>query len=118
MTSNIIYVGVKARVAAIDKATGQTLWQTKLKVFLAASGDSFVTLLVQHGFVYAHSYGQLYCLDAATGEILWQNELEGFGYGIASMAVEGLPSSILPAVAAQQMKQAAGASAATVATGH
>ncbi len=105
MSSNYLYVGTKAQVAAIDKATGSTLWQTKLKGGMA-SGQNFVSLLVQDGRVYAHTYGELYCLDQTTGSILWKNELKGLGYEFASLATEGIPSAMLPAIASFRSRQA------------
>jgi len=120
MNPNIVYVGVKAQVAAVDKATGKTLWQTKLKGGLT-SGERFVTLLVEEGHVYAHTYGELFCLDAETGEILWQNALEGLGYDIVSLASEG-SSSLSPAALAFRRAQRSGSAgvigAGDGATGH
>lgn len=118
MTSDLVYLGVKAHVTAIDRTTGRTLWQTKLKAGLSPSGDSFVSLLVDEGLVYAHTYGRLFCLDAANGDILWQNELDGLGYGIASLAVEGGASAAAPAIAHRQQRQAGAAAATTGASGH
>lgn len=105
MNSNIIYVGVKAHVAAIDRDTGEIRWQTKLKGGLS-SGERFVSLLVQDGRVYAHTYGELFCLDQETGEILWTNSLDGLGYDIASLAVEGRANSPELARAVVRKKQA------------
>jgi outer membrane protein assembly factor BamB len=105
MSSNLLFVGTKAQVAAIDKNSGETRWLTKLKGGLAG-GSNFVNLLVQDGRVYAHTYGELYCLDQETGAILWKNELSGLGYDIASLAIEGIPSSVIPALAAFRNRQA------------
>jgi outer membrane protein assembly factor BamB len=101
MSSNILYVGVKGHVVAIDKATGGTLWKTKLKGGLT-SGERFVSLLVQEGRVFAHTYGEVFCLDQATGAVLWNNRLEGLGYEIATLASEGAPSPSLAAMVAQR----------------
>lgn len=117
MISNLVYLGTKAHVTAIDRTTGRTFWQTKLKVGLSPSGDSFVSLLVDEGLVYAHTYGQLFCLDAANGDVLWQNELEGLGYGIASLAVEGRASASPPAIAHRQQRQAGSAAVAITGAG-
>lgn len=109
MTTDIIYVGVKAHVAAISKIDGSILWQTKLKSG-ATSGDRFVTLLVEDGHVYAHTYGELYCLDADTGEVRWKNELDGLSYDIVSLATEVSSSSSIPARVVRRRKEAAQAS--------
>src|SRR5690242_2770004 len=95
---DIIYLGVKGHVVAIDKQDGAALWKTKLKGGLA-SGDRFVTLLIEDSRVYAHTCGELFCLDADTGEILWNNGLQGLGFDIGSLATEGLSSSADPALA-------------------
>ena len=103
MSSNIIYIGSKAQVAAINKQDGTTLWQTKLK---GGVGQSFVSLLVEAGRVYAHTHGELFCLDGETGTVLWQNDLKGLGYDIASLASEHISSSSLPELVARRKKQA------------
>ena len=91
MPTDVIYVGTKGRVAAIDRSVGTTLWQTKLAGGLTSS--TFVSLLVDHSRVFAHTNGTLYCLDAANGTLLWSNNLPGFGYELASLAVEGLSTT-------------------------
>jgi outer membrane protein assembly factor BamB len=117
MSSNHLYVGVKGQVVAIDKDTGKTVWQTMLKGGLVASGQRFVSLLVQDGRVYAHTYGELFCLDQATGAILWQNGLEGLGFDIATIATEGIPSSALPALVSLRNAQSAAAAACSAGGG-
>jgi hypothetical protein len=108
MSSKIVYVGVKAQVSAIDQVHGTTLWQTKLKSG-AVSGDDFVTLLVDHDRVYAHTYGELYCLDAKTGALLWNNPLDGLGYGLVSLATDARSSGASPVVAHLRQNQATNA---------
>jgi outer membrane protein assembly factor BamB len=87
MSTEILYLGVRGTVAALDPVSGRTLWQTRLVGKFNSA--QFVTLLVRHGYVYAHTGGKAYCVDAKNGRILWCNELPGLGYGIASLAVEG-----------------------------
>ena len=110
-TSDIVYVGVKGSVAAIDKKTGANVWQTEIKS-RAFAANRFVTLLVEAGFVYAHTYGELFCLNALTGEILWRNKLEGLSYDIASLATEGSSSPSIAALVCQQETQRGSDSAA------
>jgi outer membrane protein assembly factor BamB len=109
MKSNIVYVGVKAHVVAIDQNDGRILWQTKLKK--GVSGHRFVTLLLQDRRVYAHSYGELFCLDAETGRVLWSNPLEGLGYDLASLATGGAVTSPLLAAEYHRQMQAAASAA-------
>jgi len=65
-TSRTLFVGVKGHVAAISKVDGQVFWKTQLKSGFLTAGDRFVTVLVEEGRVYAHTYGELFCLDAST----------------------------------------------------
>ena len=111
MQSNIVFIGVKAHVVAIDKNDGRTTWQTKLKAG-AVAGERFVSLLVEDGRVYAHSYGELFCLDAETGRILWNNPLDGLSYDIATIASAGTSSSPVSAAEYRRRKEAEAASAA------
>lgn len=108
---DIVYLGLKGHVVAVDKKDGATLWQTKLKGGLA-SGDRFVTLLIEDARVYAHTCGELFCLDADTGEILWNNGLEGLGYDIGSLASEGISSAAAPALAHRRRQEASKSSGA------
>jgi outer membrane protein assembly factor BamB len=116
MSSSIIFIGVKAHVVAVDRKTGGTLWKTKLKGGLT-SGERFVTLLVEGGCVYAHTYGELFCLDETTGEILWRNALEGLGYDIASLATAGAASPAVAALASLKKKQTSESGAVNAASG-
>ena len=94
--SQVLYVGVKARVLALDRHTGREIWKTTLP----ASGivvDTFVNLLFDGGNIFAHAAGRLYCLDAETGRILWKNDLDGCGYGLATLATTNSSGGRLPA---------------------
>ena len=95
----LVFVGVKSHVLAIQKQTGQEVWQCKCK-----GGSTFVTLLVNGNYVYAHTGGELFCLEALSGRILWKNELKGMGYGLASIAMEGM--SVSPTMVQQQADDA------------
>jgi hypothetical protein len=102
MASNMIVVGIKGTVLAVDRETGTTLWTTELK------GSEFVNLTLEGGDVFAASKGRLYRLDASTGEIRWCNELPGLGWGIVSIA----GASQATAAAEKQRRDAAAAAAA------
>jgi outer membrane protein assembly factor BamB len=99
MSHDHVYVGLNSRVAAVDRRSGETLWQAKLKGVLSG-GTGFVTVLADGGRVFACTSGELSCLDAATGQILWRNKLPGFGYGIAALGVAGNASNTAAAAAA------------------
>ena len=107
---DLLFIGFNRRVAALDKETGEIIWQWK-----ASHGTGFVTLLVEGERVYASVNGYTYCLDAATGKQLWYNELKGFGAGVACLATT-LSSSIyahLGEAAAQAARQRAAAAGAS-----
>ena len=104
--SNLVFVGIKGTVVAVDRDTGETLWSTALK------GSEFVNVTLDAGDLFAASRGRLYRLDPSTGEIKWCNELPGLGYGLVSVA----GSSQITAAAAETHRRAAAAAAATAAT--
>jgi len=52
--SNIIVVGIKGTVLAIDRDTGETLWSTNLK------GSEFVSVTLEGSEVFAACKGRLY----------------------------------------------------------
>ena len=77
---DLVYVGIRGSVVALDRSSGGRVWEAKLK------GSSFVTLLVDGGSVLAGAQGEIFCLDAATGKILWNDGLKGYGFGLMSIA--------------------------------
>jgi outer membrane protein assembly factor BamB len=79
----MLFVGIGGHAVALDRATGQEVWRTKLK------GGDFVNVSVDGGAVIASARGQVFCLDAATGSVRWQNDLKGLGLGLVSIAGDG-----------------------------
>src|SRR5436190_8568512 len=75
-----VFVGIKGAVLALDRDSGERLWESSLK------GADFVSVTVQDGDLFAASRGRVYRLDPSSGDILWVNDLEGLGYGIVSIA--------------------------------
>lgn len=112
-SSDILLLGLKHRVAAVSRQDGHILWSTDIK---GGMGNGFVTITADHTQVFAYSDGHLHCLELLSGRILWSNELQGYGYGMASLAIPGALAAS-PAGIAQIMHNAAvaGASAATAA---
>jgi len=102
--SNLVFVGIKGTVLAVDRDTGETRWTTNLK------GSEFVNVSVDGGDLFAASRGRLYRLDPTTGEIRWCNELPGLGYGLVSIA--GVSQSGI-AAAEKSRRDAQAAAAAT-----
>ncbi len=79
-TSDLIFIGIKGSVIALNRATGEQVWATHLK------GSSFVTVVLEDGMVLASCNGEVFCLDPLNGNGRWHNRLAGFGTGLASIA--------------------------------
>lgn len=86
-TSDLIFVGIKGKVVALDRATGQQVWATHLK------GIDLVNVFVDNGMVLALCHGEIFCLDPLTGDGIWHNPLKGFGIGLATLATEQNPGN-------------------------
>jgi outer membrane protein assembly factor BamB len=84
-TSGLVFIGIKGSVVALNRATGQQVWATKLK------GSDFVNVVLQDGAVLASCRGEIFCLDPRTGIRMWHNSLKGFGIGLATIATESNP---------------------------
>jgi outer membrane protein assembly factor BamB len=84
-TSDLIFVGIKGTVIALNRQTGEQVWATHLK------GSDFVNVVVEDGTVLASCHGEIFCLDPQTGQGRWQNPLKGFGTGLATIAVGDAP---------------------------
>ena len=105
-TEQLIFVGIKGTVVAVDRATGQQVWATRLK------GSDFVNVLVQDGAILASCRGEIFCLDPLTGEGIWHNPLKGFGIGLATIATAQAGSGNNAAVVAEKRRRDAEAAAA------
>jgi outer membrane protein assembly factor BamB len=80
--TQLVYIGIKGSVIALNRTSGQQIWATHLK------GSDFVNVVLQDGAVLASCKGEIFCLDPATGDALWHNPLKGFGMGLATIAAE------------------------------
>lgn len=95
--SDLIFTGFNRRVAALDKRTGQIVWERKLP-----KGYPYVTLLLDDNLLVAAVDGYMYGLNALTGDQLWFNEMSGFGTGVTSLAsVNGSVQNLAAAAAAK-----------------
>jgi len=81
--SNVIFVGIRGTVVALETSAGTELWRTKL------SGSHFVNVVVDGDVVYASSHGEVFCLSAASGTVRWKNQLKGLGMGLVTIGVAG-----------------------------
>src|ERR1035437_4520059 len=105
-TSDLVFIGIKGSIVALDRATGQQVWATHLK------GSDFVNVLLEDGAVLASCCGEVFCLDRLTGNAIWHNPLKGFGRGLATIATEHNPGNGSASVLAEKQRRDAAASAA------
>jgi outer membrane protein assembly factor BamB len=108
-TSDLVFIGIKGSVVALNRATGQRVWATHLK------GSDFVNVCLQNEAVLASCYGEIFCLDPLTGDARWHNPLKGFGTGLATIATERNLGSGNAPVFAEKRRQDEQAAAASVA---
>jgi outer membrane protein assembly factor BamB len=80
-----LYIGTKGKIVVIDAGTGKTIKEIIPNQSMLKSGNGFVTMIKNGGFLYAHTYGRLYCIEINSGKIIWSNELKGLGYDLATM---------------------------------
>ncbi len=105
---DLVYVGFNSRVVALDRYTGELIWQWK-----SPKGSGFVSLLLDGDRLIASVQGYTYCLEPLFGQQVWGNPLKGLGLGVASLAsVRGMSSGSGMGAAAAQQQQAAAAAAA------
>jgi len=107
----LVFVGLKGRVVALDRASGEIVWLWRAP----KAGTGYVTLLLDKDRLIVSAGGYLYCLDPASGEQIWFNPLKGFGVGVASIAsVHGsTPHFLVAQVAEEEAQAAAGAAGAS-----
>jgi outer membrane protein assembly factor BamB len=87
--TNLIVLGVRGNVVALDKSNGTEVWRTKL------AGFDFVNVVVEGPRVYAGTRGKIFCLSRTSGEILWKNELKGLGLGLVTIGLPGSPTAAM-----------------------
>jgi outer membrane protein assembly factor BamB len=69
---NKFYIATNSRVACLDKASGEILWQTELGGHL-----HYGSLLVDDDWIYAAGHKRAACLNRASGALRWQTVLKG-----------------------------------------
>ncbi len=109
-TAQLVFIGIKGSVVALNRATGEQVWATNLK------GRDFVNVVLQDGAVLASCRGEIFCLDPRTGILMWRNPLKGFGAGLATIATaQAQPGSNAPVLAEKRRRHQEAASGAVVA---
>ncbi|MGQ0649196.1 MAG: outer membrane protein assembly factor BamB family protein [Gemmatimonadaceae bacterium] len=109
--SSFVYVGIRGRVVALNRTSGDEIWRTELK------GAGFVQVSRDQDYVYATTRGEIFCLSPDTGQIVWNNNLKGLGLDLASIASDAPlgPEAefAAPATSIQRQRAAAAAAAAS-----
>ncbi len=95
----VIFVGLNGRVAALDRRTGEAVWEWKSPK--PRSGYVSLLLLDERQLIVAVN-GYTYCLHPRTGEQEWVNPLKGYGTGVTSIVALGRhnPHDVIVAAAA------------------
>jgi outer membrane protein assembly factor BamB len=108
----VVFVGLNARVAALDRHTGATVWEWRAPK--PRSGYVSLLLLDERQLI-ASVVGYTYCLHPRTGQQQWVNELTGFGTGVTSIVALGRhnPHDMLVAAASADAARAASATTAS-----
>jgi len=107
-SSELVYLGIRGSVVALNRSNGDQVWITRLK------GYDFANVVLDGGKLFATAYGEVFCLDPLSGRILWHNKLKGFGVGLASIAAceNGQASLAAERGRQEQAQSAAGVMAA------
>jgi outer membrane protein assembly factor BamB len=109
--SDLVFIGIRGSVVALNCATGEQVWATHLKA------SDFVNVVLQNEAVLASCSGEIFCLDPLTGDARWHNPLKGFGRGLATIATAANPGSAhAPVLAEKRRREQAAASAAAAST--
>jgi outer membrane protein assembly factor BamB len=107
--SELVFIGIRGSVLAVNRSTGRQVWAAPLK------GAEFVNVILDSGGILATTCGEIFCLDPFTGKVLWHNPLKGFGRGLSSLATEATPAGGVAVLVAEKSRreQEAAAAAAT-----
>jgi outer membrane protein assembly factor BamB len=101
--SDLVFVGFNKRVVALDRDSGELVWQWK-----ARQGSGFVVMLYDGDRLIVSVQGYTYCLDPATGDEMWSNPLKGMGVGAPCLAsVSGVSNPAMLGEAEAQIQAAA-----------
>jgi outer membrane protein assembly factor BamB len=108
-TSDLIFIGIRGSVVALNRATGAQVWAAHLK------GSGFVNVVLDGDRILAASYGEVFCLNPITGEGRWHNPLKGYGLGLASIATQSNPGNGNAVTAAEMHRRDEEAAASSAA---
>ena len=106
--ADLAYVGLNRRVLALDRYTGEIVWEWK-----SPRGAGFVSLLLDGDRLLVGVSGYVYCLDPLYGQLVWENQLKGYGTALTSFAsVHGSNADGAAVASIAQARRAAAAGAA------
>jgi len=97
-TADLIFIGIRGSVIALDRATGQPACTTRLK------GYDFVNLVLEDDVLFAAAHGEIFCLEPYSGQVRWHNPLRGHGVGLAAIATANQGSGTTAAVLAEKRR--------------
>jgi outer membrane protein assembly factor BamB len=104
--AGLVYIGIKGRVLALDRRTGDLMWGTHLK------GSGFVCVQRDGDLILAATAGEIFAISPKTGDLQWHNPLKGYGVGFASVVGQAAVDSAMIASAAAIRAQAEAAAGA------
>ena len=108
-TLELVFVGIKGSVVALNRETGEQVWVKRLLSI------AFVNVVVEGERIFATTNGEIFCLDPVTGNVLWHNNLKGYGTGLATIATsEGMGSKSTTAMSEKRRRDEESAAAAAV----
>src|SRR5688500_3677571 len=101
----LLFVGIKNVVVALDPLSGSEVWRTKLK------GGDFVTVLWDGRNLFAVNNGEVFLLESAGGGFVWKNVMKGLRTGVVTLAnlVAEKPSPTPYEIIAELMRRNAAA---------
>jgi outer membrane protein assembly factor BamB len=76
----LIFVGLRGYVIALDRDTGELVWNN------SELNSGYTTLLLDGDRLIVSINGYVYCLDPLTGRLVWSNPLRGYGLGVTHLA--------------------------------
>jgi outer membrane protein assembly factor BamB len=119
--NDLVYIGSKRSIFALDVESGQEVWRTRLPRLWGSQ----VTLMVDGDSLFAGRGSYIYRLDRWTGQILWEHAVAESPTYLAMIATAGGSTSSQAAASAQAAAAqtaiitaaAAGAAASAAASG-
>jgi outer membrane protein assembly factor BamB len=109
MLTQLVFLGFNSRVVALDRDTGEVVWQWK-----SPKGTGYTTVLLDGDRLMVSVEGYTYCLHPLNGQPRWHNDLPGMGTGVVTITtVRGSTAHVAAEAAAEAQREA---SASTVPT--